>query len=97
MNEFYQLNPDNFKKWIKSQKDDFHTTIKKSSILGSTAETKLSLKRIIENINIESGKRNKVAKDFCENGGTVRDILNEEYLIEVQSGFFYINKKYVIV
>ena len=95
MNEFEYLNPDNFKKWMKSQKD-FDASLEQT-VVGLTAETKFSGKRIIKNITLEQGKATKVVKEFIENGGTVVEVSDEEYLIEVTSGSFYINKKFVIV
>lgn len=95
MSEFPYINPDSFKRWMKSQ-NDFDTNIEQN-LIGSFAETKFSGKRIIKNITIEQGKENRVVKDFIENGGTIKEINEEEYLIEVKSGSFYINKKYVIV
>jgi hypothetical protein len=90
------INPDNFKKWMKLQNDEFSHKLE-NTVIGSTAETKLSLKRIAKNITIEYGKANKIAKEFIENGGTVKEIIGEEYLIEVKSGAFFVNKRYVIV
>jgi len=95
MIEFPYVNPDNFKKWMKSQ-NDFETKIE-NTIIGSTAETKFSGKRILKNMILESGKAAKVVKEFVENGGIIKEINEEEYLIEVHSGSFYINKKYIIV
>ena len=88
------LNPDNFKKWIKDQNEKKFEMI--NDKVGSLAETKLSLKRLVKKIDIVEGKANKLAKDFFENGGTVKEILNEECLIEVKNGCFYIEKKYII-
>lgn len=95
MTDFSRLNPDDFKRWMKSQ-DDFDSSIKKD-LLGLTAETKLSAKRISKNMTVENGKSSKMAKEFVENGGVVKGVLEKDYLIEVHSGCFYINKKYVIV
>jgi high-affinity K+ transport system ATPase subunit B len=95
MNEFEYLNPDNFKKWMKSQ-NDFESNLN-NTVIGLTAETKFSGKRIIKNITLEQGRANKVVKEFIENGGIVKEVNENEYLIEVSSGSFYINKKFVIV
>lgn len=94
MNNFFNLNPDNFKKWIKSQKEE-KFKIKKNEI-GSFAETKIKLKRLLENMEIEQGKETKVAKEFIEYGGIIKEINESQCLIEVKSGSFYINKKYII-
>lgn len=95
MSEFPFINPDSFKKWMKSQ-NDFDTNMDQN-LIGSFVETKFSGKRIIKHITIEDGKETRVVKDFIENGGTIKEISEEEYLIEVKSGSFYINRRYVIV
>ena len=95
MSNFNYLNPDNFKRWIRSQ-NDFEASLEKN-LLGSIAETKFSAKRIAKKIIIENGKIQKVSKEFVEKGGVIKEIDGEEYLIEVDSGSFYINKKYIII
>lgn len=92
MNNF--LNPDNFKKWMRNQDEKDFEIIKDK--IGSLAETKLSMKRLSKNIEVIEGKKNKIIKDFFENGGTIKEILNEECLLEVKHGSFYINKKHII-
>ena len=95
MNDFSRLNPDNFKKWMKSQ-NDFDATMDQN-LLESTVETRLSAKRIMATMVPEKGKASRMAKEFVEGGGTLKKVEGDEYLIEVGSGFFRINKKYVIV
>ena len=95
MNNFFQLNPDNFKKWMKSQ-SDFEVNMDQS-LIGLNVETKLSPKRLFSKITLENGKALKVIKEFLEFGGSLKSVDGDEYLIEVKSGSFYVNKKYVIV
>ena len=95
MSGFPYINPDNFKRWMKSQ-NDFDTNLEQTMI-GCTVETKFSNKIILKNLEIESGRSCKVAKDFVENGGIIKEVNGNEYLIQVEAGLFYINKKFVIV
>ena len=93
--DFTKLNADNFKKWIKNQ-DEFDTTLE-NDIIGASVETKFGRKKISHHVIIENGIPAKVIKEFLENGGTLKQINGDDYLIEVNSGCFFINKKYVIV
>jgi hypothetical protein len=95
MSNFNYLNPDNFKKWMKSQ-DDFKIKIEQS-LIGLNVETKFSAKRLSKKVTIENGKLSKVLREFVDNGGILKEINEDDYLIEVDSGSFYINKKYVII
>jgi hypothetical protein len=98
--DFTRLNADNFKRWIKNQ-DEFDTTIENNlagnNLIGASVETKFGRKKIAQHIIIENGNSTKVIKEFLENGGTLKQINGDEYLIEVSSGAFMINKRYVIV
>lgn len=94
MSDFLYLNPDNFKKWMKSQ-DEFDSSLNQNFI-GLQVETRFGAKRILSKMTLESGKSHKVVKDFVENGGTVLDVVGEEFLIEVDSGSFLLNKNLVI-
>jgi hypothetical protein len=95
MSNFAYFNPDNFKKWMRSQ-DGFDTELKQN-LIGMDVETKLRKISIVKHAILESGSIQKIAKEFTENGGIIKEVDGEEYLIEVKSGSFYINKKYVIV
>jgi hypothetical protein len=95
MNDLSNLNPDNFKKWMRSQ-NDFDANMEQN-LEGASVETRFSAKRIIAHMIPEEGRVSKMAKEFVESGGALRKVDGDEYLIEVASGSFYIHKKYVIV
>jgi len=95
VSDFLSLNPDNFKKWMRSQ-SDFDASMDQS-LEGSPVETRFSAKRIIAHMIPEEGRVPKMAKEFVEAGGSIKKVDGDEYLIEVASGSFYIHKKYVIV
>lgn len=92
MNEY--LNADGFKRWVKKN-SDFKETINKN-IIGLIAETRLSPKRIAKLIIEEEGNIHKSIREFVDNGGLIKEIDEEEYLIETTSGSFRINRKYII-
>jgi hypothetical protein len=94
MSDFLYLNPDNFKKWMKNQ-DEFDSSLNQDFV-GLRVETRFGAKRIMHKMTLESGKSHKVARDFVENGGTVLDVVGEEFLVEVKSGSFLINKNLII-
>lgn len=95
MSGFPYINPDNFKKWMKSQ-EQFSPSME-CNLVGLQVETRFGAKRIMGKMTIESGRASKVAKDFVENGGVISEVIGEEYLIKVESGSFLINKNMVIV
>lgn len=85
---------DNFKKWIKDQKD-FDPKIKKKFPIGEQVESKISSKKFAKVMTLEDGQENRVIKDFIKNGGKVREINGKEFLIEVTMGSFYVPRNYV--
>lgn len=87
------LNADNFKKWMKTQKD-FNSSLNES-LVGMNVESKISRKKIANAICVEDGDLQKISKQFAENGGVIKEVDGDEFLIEVKSGNFYINKKYI--
>lgn len=95
MSGFPYINPDNFKKWMKSQ-EEFDPSME-CDLVGIQVETRFGVKRILKKMTVESGRAGKVAKDFVENGGVISEVIGEEYLIKVESGSFLISKNMVIV
>lgn len=87
------LNPDEFKKWIKNQDK---IKCEKSNLVGSFVESRYSGKKIARLISLESGKAGRVVREFLDNGGKIKAIEGNEYLIEVDSGSFYLNKRHII-
>lgn len=95
MMNFRNLNPNDFKKWMKCHDSDQADQDEK--IVGMTVESKFCGKKTARNIVIESGSAGRVVREFTQHGGTVRSVDGDDYLIEVASGSFYINKRNVIV
>lgn len=96
MTDFSCLNADDFKKWMRSH-TDFNHSIKQKELVGLSVETRVAPKRLAKYIVVESGNTHRIAKEFAEEGGTIKEANDDEYLIEVRSGSFQINKKYVII
>jgi hypothetical protein len=86
---------DNFKKWMKNQEDFAHNL--KNPLIGEQVMSKISCKKLESVITLEDGYLDKVIKDFYKNGGKIKDVINKEYLVEVDSGTFLVSKNYVFL
>jgi len=85
---------DDFKKWMKEPKH-FSLERKIKSLEGTTIESKISAKKLSEKMIAEEGEAEELAKDFFKNGGTINEVNDTNFLVEVDSGLFYIARKYV--
>lgn len=94
MDEFGFLNPDDFRRWMKKQNDQ--EAEEQNGMIGVSVEAKYCGKRIARNITLESGRAGRVVREFVQEGGIVRAVDGDEYLVEVPSGSFYIHKSNVI-
>lgn len=94
MNEFRFLNPDDFKRWMRTQQDQDSSS--QENMVGLTVEARHCGKRTARSITLESGRAGRVVREFVQSGGVVKSVDGDEYLIEVPSGSFYIHKKNVI-
>jgi hypothetical protein len=80
-----------FKKWMENQ----NTEEKTNDIVGMSVESKISMKKLLEKIEPESGDLYEVAKDFRRQGGRVAEMDGSSLLIEVNSGSFIISRLFV--
>lgn len=96
MTDFSCLNADDFRKWMRHH-PEFDTSMKQKGLVGLNVETRVAQKRLAKHVTVEVGSLHRVTKDFVENGGVIKEVNDDEYLVEVRSGMFQINKKYVIV
>lgn len=85
------FNADNFRKWMKNHPEESENT----DMTGSEVQAKYHVKKMMNNMCVESGKPGRVIREFMDGGGTVKSVSGNEYLIEVRSGEFTINKKFV--
>ena len=88
------LNPDDFKKWMKKQ--DCKESSSTNDMAGMTVEAKHSSRKTAQKITLEEGRPDRVVREFVRFGGIVKKVDGDEYLVEVESGSFYINKKFVV-
>jgi hypothetical protein len=94
--EFFSV--EEFKKWMQSQKESSPHFVspskKKDDVIGLTVESKISTLRLMEKIQTE-GNPHILARDFRRNGGIIREANGSIFLIEVNSGTFYIPRCFV--
>lgn len=64
-------------------------------MVGVSVEARHCGKRTARCITLESGRAGRVVREFVQEGGVVRAVDGDEYLVEVTSGSFYINKNNV--
>jgi hypothetical protein len=75
--------------------NEFDSQIKKKYPIGELVESKVSSKKFSEVMTLEDGQMNKVVKDFIKNGGKIKEVSGNDFLVEVTMGTFYIPKNYV--
>ena len=82
---------DNFKKWMETQCNDSDI----NNIEGQEVYAKISKRKLMEKIDVEDGDDEEVSNDFLKNGGTVVESDGRLLLIQVESGNFYLEQKYI--
>lgn len=80
---------------MRRQKDPFPTLERTKPNVGLQVESKISTKKLMAVMQPEEGDTEELAKDFIENGGVITDVDEKLFLIEVDSGTFYISRSYV--
>jgi hypothetical protein len=93
--EFFPVN--DFRRWMKdhSADEEFKPSRKKINPIGLTVESKVGSRRLLQKMQPESGEIEELSMDFLSEGGTVIDVDGKTFLIEVASGEFYIERRYV--
>ena len=87
---------ENFKKWMSGQSSETEDSNKlKRPLIGISVESKVDIDRLLKKMSAEDGVAEEIVEDFLENGGTVQDVDSKNFLIEVESGSFYIHRCYV--
>jgi hypothetical protein len=87
---------DDFKKWMKNHGDFSINKLERRSVEGTFVEAKISARKLAEKIIVEEGELEQIVIDFQENGGTVMEVNDRNLLIKVDTGLFYIARKYVV-
>jgi hypothetical protein len=89
---------EHFKKWMKTQKssiDEFHGMCRQKSFIGTLVESKIDSHRLRSKMHSKEGNTSDLIENFLDNGGTVADMDDKDFLIEVESGSFRIHRCYV--
>lgn len=90
---------ENFKKWMKNQEpssDQMSGHIRRPKpFVGTTVESKIDAERLAGKINPEEGVPEDLVESFLESGGTIINVDAKNFLIEVDTGSFYIHRCYV--
>jgi len=84
---------DDFKKWMEFQKDGHEgqgQPKRTSDLIGIQVESKVSERKLIARMVPENGEAEDLALDFINEGGIVVDVNGKNFLIEVDSGTFFI-------
>ena len=91
----FSFSPEDFKKWIEHHDVEKINSTKVNTIIGTHIESKINTKRLLKHIRPKDGELCEIASDFKHNGGIIYDVEEHDFLVEVDSGFFYIPKFFV--
>jgi len=89
---------DDFKRWMKNKDTEENTEDRmrrQSNLIGISVESKIDEDRIQVKMEVVEGDLEDLSMDFYENGGVISDIDGKRFLIEVDSGSFFIHKAFV--
>jgi hypothetical protein len=86
---------DDFKHWMKNQNEYVYKMSKSNVLIGIMVESKFASMRLKNKIFPEDGDLCELAKDFKDGGGKIIHVDGKSFLIEVNSGTFYIPRQYV--
>lgn len=94
------FNLDEFKRWMRNTEDASSPNKaeifdKKSKLVGVNVEPKIEENRLLAKIKVEEGHPEELALEFSENGGTISDVVGKKFLIEVETGSFFIHRALV--
>lgn len=97
MSSYSVFNLDNFKKWMKDHHNEVPSMDKPAAnpVVGLHVEPKIGVSRLVSKMEADSTNLEELATDFHENGGTIADVEGKDFVIEVASGNFRINRAYV--
>lgn len=93
------FNLDDFKRWMRKTEektlDEGEIFERKSKLIGIEVESKIEEDRLLAKIEVEDGYPEELAFEFSENGGTISEVEGKKFLIEVDSGSFFIHRALV--
>jgi hypothetical protein len=86
----FSFSPEAFKKWMEEYEKKETKKQKKNNLIRIAVESKLGSKRLANHVEPKDGELTELIEDFCQQGGTIYDVRGRDFLIEVNSGFFYV-------
>ena len=86
---------DGFKQWISENGglesvEPFKFQEPKDKHIGQFVEAKTSTKKIAARMEAVEGEAKDLIMDFANDGGTILEVEDDKFLIEVDSGKFYL-------
>lgn len=87
------FNLDDFQKWIEEQEETNPPKAEFSE--GDFVKSSVSFKKLVAKISSDQEIHREVCKEFYMNGGTIVNIKEKSFIVEVASGKFSISKIYV--
>ena len=85
---------DDFKRWVKNQ--DFNEKLDRpTNEIGTLVESKVNYKKLVQKMYTEDGSIREMAKEFMKSGGVIKDIDGQNFIVEVNTGMFYVPQNYV--
>lgn len=87
---FGPFNLSDFKRWMQKQQD-----ANRDSSVGLEVESKIPLKKLASRIEVQEGDTIQILKEFKKNGGTIKEVNGENFLIQNKKGNFLVFKAYV--
>jgi len=94
-----RLSLDEFKRWIKDHKEQPETKIERphsdNALIGLQVESKADFRKLIHKPECEEDEKRSLAQEFLENGGTIAEVNDKQFVIEVSGGRFSLHRCYV--
>lgn len=94
-NEFFSI--DEFKRWMAGQEGppELRKPTTNDKFVGLEVGSRISVRKLTEEIEILEGKLHEVTKDFKSHGGIVKDVIEDfNFIVAVDSGLFSIHRCY---
>lgn len=91
----FSFSPDDFKRWMEQNGKQEIKQQRVNNLIGLTVESKISAKRLAVHIKPKDGELHELVLDFRDRGGIIYDVEGKNFLVEVDSGFFYIPRFFV--
>jgi len=95
-------NEKNAKLWSQNFLNDFKNWVEQSEITGEklkgvAVKAKGDVLEIQENIDcpFHPKEAKNIAKYFCKNGGIIKEVIDDLYLVKTKKGKFFIKKEFV--